>query len=312
VSAGRGHGGRRARRGGHHEEEHENHERWLVSYADMVTLLMALFLILFAMSNVDKVKAALLAQGIAEGFGQPEYVPLDGGDGILEAGDAQVDAVTFDALSLAVPATDPGDLEMITVGGDPLASTEARDRRVAEARAEAARLQAIAEQTQASLEAAGLPQSAEYRIDERGLVIALLADNLLFADASAELQPAGRAIVDAVSPVLRSVDQPVDVEGHANRLPLRPGAPYPSNWELSAARAASVVRHLIEDNGLDPGRLSAVGYADTRPFVPPDDPTSIVRNRRVDIVVVSEEPTEVRALLPEVAASVPLPGAAAR
>ena len=308
MSAGKGgHGGRRSRRRGHHEEEHENHERWLVSYADMVTLLMALFLILFAMSNVDKVKAALLAQGIAEGFGQPEYVPLDGGDGILEAGDNQIDAVTFDALSLAIPATDPGDLQYITADGDPAANAAARQRRVAEARAEAGRLQAIAEQAQASLESAGLPESAEYRIDERGLVIALLADNLLFADASAELEPAGRSIVDAIAPVLQSVDQPIDVEGHANRLPLRPGAVYPSNWELSAARAASVVRHLIEQDGLAPGRLSAIGYADTRPFVAPEDPTSIVRNRRVDIVIVSDQSSEVRALLPEVAASFPLP-----
>lgn len=303
-------GGKRKHRGGH-DEEHENHERWLVSYADMVTLLMALFLVLFAMSNVDTKKAALLAQGIAEGLGQPEFVPLSGGDGILETGDDQVDAVSFDALSLAIPATDPGDLQYITADNGPEGGAGVRERRLAEARAEAARLQTVAEQTQASLESAGLPQSAEYRIDERGLVIALLADNLLFADASAELQPAGRAIVDAVAPVLQSVDQPIDVEGHANRLPLRPGAAYPSNWELSAARAASVVRHLIEQDGLDPGRLSAVGYADTRPFVPPEDPSSIVRNRRVDIVVVSQQPTEVRALLPEVAASVPLPGAPA-
>jgi chemotaxis protein MotB len=259
----------------------------------MVTLLMALFLVLFAMSNVDKVKFALLAQGLAEGFGEPEYVPLDGGDGVLEAGDSQIEPVSLDAISVAVPAEEPGDLEQPTTGGDPAAARQAQ--------AEAEQLTQIAERARAALDAAGLVPSAEFRIDERGLIIALLADDLLFDDASAELKPAGAAAVEAVAPVIAELDERVDVEGHANHLPLVRTAQYPTNWELSAARAASVVRHLVERDGIDASRLRAVGYSDTRPLVPPEDPAAIERNRRVDVVLVSDLPTDVRALLPQYA-----------
>ncbi|MGF1661840.1 MAG: flagellar motor protein MotB [Kineosporiaceae bacterium] len=304
AGGGKGHGGKRGRKGGHHEEEHENHERWLVSYADMMTLLMALFLVMFAMSTVDKVKFEQLAHGLAEGFGKPEYAPLEGGDGILQAGDDEVDPVPLDALALAIPAVDPGafpgDLpegsDDTTAGNPPAATLEAR------ARAEAQRLQGIAEAADSGLAAAGLDGSAQYRIDERGLVIALVTDGVLFRNGSAVLEPDGLRILDAVAPALRDLPQTVDVEGHANHLPLRAGSTYPSNWELSAARAASVVRHLIEADGLDPANLSAVGYSDTRPMVPREDPAAIERNRRVDIVVVSSESPEVRALLPAVAA----------
>jgi chemotaxis protein MotB len=296
----KGHGGRRARKGGHHEEEHENHERWLVSYADMMTLLMALFLVMFAMSTVDKVKFEQLAHGLADGFGKPEYAPLDGGDGILQVGDDQVDPVPLDALSLAIPAVDPGGLPGDLPEGEaetpPAATLEAR------ARAEAQRLQDIAEAADAALAATGLDGNAQYRIDERGLVIALVTDGVLFRNGSAVLEPDGLRVLDAVAPALRDLPQTIDVEGHANHLPLRAGSTYPSNWELSAARAASVVRHLIEADGLDPARLSAVGYSDTRPMVPREDPAAIERNRRVDLVVVSSEAPEVRALLPAVAA----------
>jgi chemotaxis protein MotB len=302
---GAGHGKKRGRKGGHHEEEHENHERWLVSYADMMTLLMALFLVMFAMSTVDKVKFEQLAQGLADGFGKPEYAPLDGGDGILQVGDDQVDPVPLDALSLAIPAVDPGafpgDLPESDSENPPSATLEAR------ARAEAQRLQEIAEATDAGLAAAGLDGRAQYRIDERGLVIALVTDGVLFGNGSAVLEPDGLRILDAVAPALRDLPQSIDVEGHANHLPLRAGSTYPSNWELSAARAASVVRHLIEVDGLDPARLSAVGYSDTRPMVPREDPASIERNRRVDIVVVSSETPQVRALLPAVAAGEAVP-----
>jgi chemotaxis protein MotB len=305
--SGPGHGGgarRRRRKGGHHEEEHENHERWLVSYADMMTLLMALFLVMFAMSTVDKVKFEQLADGLADGFGKPEYAPLDGGDGILQVGDDEVDPVPLDALSLAIPAVDPGAMpgDLADDATDPPAATlEAR------ARAEAARLADIAEAADAGLAAAGLSGRARYRVDERGLVIALVTDGVLFRNGSAVLEPQGLRVLDAVAPALRDLPQAIDVEGHANHLPLRAGSTYPSNWELSAARAASVVRHLIEADGLAADRLSAVGYSDTRPWVPPDEPAAVEQNRRVDIVVVSTEAPQVRELLPAVAG--PAPGA---
>lgn len=297
AAGGHGGGHGKRKRGGHHEEEHENHERWLVSYADMMTLLMALFLVMFAMSTIDKVKFEQLANGLADGFGKPAYVPLDGGDGVLQAGDSEVDPIPLEALTLSIPEIDPGNVD-----AQPVSDTGSTPPDlVAQAKAEAQRLREIAEAAEAGLVAVGLSGRADYRIDERGLVIALVADNILFRNGSAELETEGRLVIDAIAPVLRDVTVPLEVEGHANHLPLTGGALYPSNWELSAARAAGVARHLIEGNGLDAARLSATGYSDTRPVVDVDDPNAIARNRRVEVVVLSDESADVRALLPAVA-----------
>lgn len=302
---GAGHGARKKKhRGGAHEEEHENHERWLVSYADMMTLLMALFLVLFAMSTIDAKKFELFASGLADGFGKPKYVVIQGSDGILNVGDSSADAVPMDVMALAIPTVDPGNVDKAVDAKSQDAADQAK--LAEEAKAEAAVLAGLAQAAETSLNAAGLSGRATYRIDERGLIIALVADNILFRNGSAVLEPEGLATIDALAPILAGVDAPLDVEGHANHLPLSGGAAYPSNWELSAARAASVVRHLIESDGLAATRMSAIGYSDTRPLVPIDDPSAIERNRRVDIVVVSAKPAEVRALLPSV--DQPLPG----
>ena len=110
---------------------------------------------------------------------------------------------------------------------------------------------------------------------------------MLFAESSADLQPVGIEILELVADVLQASPNDISIEGHTDSRPISSGR-YPSNWELSTARATSVLRHLTEHVGFDPTRLSAAGYADTRPLAPNDTVEGAARNRRVEVVVTSD------------------------
>jgi chemotaxis protein MotB len=280
---------RRKRRG--YEEEHENHERWLVSYADMITVLMALFIVLFAISQVDQHKFIELRNGLANGFGTSAAVPVSGGTGVLPTDGIVPAPVQLNA------GTGPG------VAPAERTDADASAQRLRAAKAEVERLLKIRDTLKADLERQKLHDRVRFRITERGLVAAVIADDVFFANASAQIQPTGKRVLDAIAPTLNTLPEHLDVEGHANHLKMTGGA-YPTNWELSTARAASVVRHLIDSGRLTPTRLTASGFGDTRPLYAPDHPDALTGNRRVDLVVVSEQPSEVRSLLPLLAADV--------
>ncbi len=284
-----GHGRRRAKR--HEEEEHENHERWMVSYADMMTLLLVLFIVLFAMSQIDKAKFAQLASGLAQSFGAP-ISALPGQQpeaSVLDALPAPVDIAAGIATGRQVAQED--------VDAAARQATLQRAERIAgEARAAYENLAAIRDRIQAALTAAGYAEAARFEIDERGLVVHIVADQVLFDAERADLRPDGVTVLDALAPTLREIPNQLAVEGHANHLPVSPGGPWPSNWELSAYRATTVVRHLA--HAVPQERMSAQGYSSTRPLVPENDPDAITVNRRVDIVVLSTASPEANALLP--------------
>ncbi|MGJ7441874.1 flagellar motor protein MotB [Aquipuribacter sp. MA13-6] len=284
------------KRGGH-EEEHENHERWLISYADMITLLFVLFVVMFALSTVDQKKFDELAAGMSAGAGAPRYVAMAGADSPFPGSGQQVAAI-----DIGVPRMGPVAAAEVESIADTL-PVERTESDLARAEAELNRLDGVAEQIQAALAEKGLEDRASYRVTTDGLVVVLVADDVFFANGSAEIQPVGAEVVDAIAPALARSDAAISAEGHANHLPVGRGSIYPSNWELSAARAAAVVRRLVEVDGLDPGRLDATGYSDTRPLVPKDDPVAIETNRRVDLLVRSTESADVRALLPTLEAT---------
>jgi chemotaxis protein MotB len=276
----------------HHEEEHENHERWLVSYADMVTLLMCLFIVLFAISQVDKAKFAQLSAGLSASFGAPiTALPGTSPEGsVLDALPAAVDI----AAGIA-PGQDAAQEEVDAAAAQAAAE---RARRVAgEAQAAYDDLAEARRRIQAALDAAGYSGAARFEIDERGLVVHIVADQVLFDAERADLRPEGAIILDSIAPTLRELPNQLAIEGHANHLPVTPGGPWPSNWELSAFRATTVVRYLAGD-GIPQERMSANGYSSTRPLVPETDPTAITVNRRVDLVVLSTASAEANALLP--------------
>jgi chemotaxis protein MotB len=289
-------GRRRAKK--HEEEEHENHERWLVSYADMVTLLMVLFIVLFAISQVDKAKFAALSQGLSSSFGAPiSALP----------GTSAPEESVLDALPAAVDIA-------AGIGAQQQVGESQVDR--AAARAAAERAQRVAAEAQAAYDAlagvrdridralteAGFPDAAQYEIDERGLVVHIVSDPVLFGAESATLRPDGGRLLAAVAPTLADLPNEMRIEGHANHLPVTTGGPWPSNWELSAYRATTVLRALT-GHGVPEKRISAAGYSDTRPLVAAADPAAITTNRRVDVVVLSTASAEANALLPGIAKS---------
>ncbi len=284
MSGGGGHGGStgRGRKRKVIEEEHENHERWMVTYADMLTLLLVLFIVLYAISQVNTSKFAELKSSLSNAFGNGQSPILNGGQGPI---DGNIDSSTKSITDTKIPNVNQKQSLQTASASDATAAQREVDE-----------FTQIERAIKASLHAKGLDGTASFNIDERGLVVTLVTNELVFTGNSAVLEPEGATILNAVDPALAKIDNQIQVDGHTNQANVST-APYPSGWELSSARASSVVEYLIEKGGLSAGRLSAAGYSDQRPLVPPSDPTSITRNRRVDIVVLSKLPATARGSL---------------
>jgi len=147
-------------------------------------------------------------------------------------------------------------------------------------------IQAVADQLEEYVAERDLADLVSTRQEQRGLVISVVSDNLLFPVGQAELRAPALSILDEIAGLMKELPNNIIVEGHTCNLPIRT-ALYPSNWELSAARACRVVRHLAERKGVSSTRLAATGYGDSRPVSPNDTEEGRVRNRRVDVVIVA-------------------------
>jgi chemotaxis protein MotB len=295
-------GGKRKQRHEEHEE-HVNHERWLVSYADMLTLLFVLFVVLYSMSDVNMKKFAQLASGLSSGFGA-QSVAFQGQAGPMDGSGNAAEIVQID------PGANPGDGK---AGSSSL--TAAQQQAVKAAMAAESRAQASKNAQAATKEAENLKKienkisdslakqkllgSVKFTIDRRGLVVTILTNEVVFAGNRADLQPGGRKILDAIAPTLVKLPNRIEVDGNTNQLKAKTTF-YPSGWELSAARASTTVRYLV-GHGLAKDRMSAVGFSDTKPLIDPKDPRSITMNRRVDVVVLTTLTADQAALLPAAA-----------
>jgi chemotaxis protein MotB len=253
-----GGGGGRKRRG--HEEEHENHERWLVTYADMLTVLMALFIVMFALSVADKTKFEKFAAGMNGDLGNGVSL-LEGGPGLQQAGDTPLD------LQSAITA---------------LNEKQSRQQAASQERDD---LERARQKILQALVAKHMEDKVRFKLDERGLVVTVVTDDVLFALGSATLRPAGNAVLDAIAPALKALPNKVTVEGHTDDLPI--SGRFASNWELSAERATSVLRYLLDDHAVPAKRLSAAGYADQRPLTPNTSSAARSANRRVEVIVLA-------------------------
>jgi chemotaxis protein MotB len=282
VSGGGGH-----KRRGHEEEheEHENHERWLVSYADMMTLLMVLFIVLFAISQVDQKKFASLKTGLSAGFGAPVDI-LPGADALLDPGGAVApDSVNISGSTGGAKANAQINPQVAEI--DPKKVAElGKATSEAQVKQEVERLQKAKEKLQKALKKAGVAKGATFRFDERGLVVTIVTDNVLFVSGSAQLQPGGQRILDAVGPTLRELPNQLSIDGHTNSIPIHTGQFF-SNWELSASRATGVLRYLHGADSVPNSRMQANAYADTRPRLPKSNPRALTVNRRVEIVILA-------------------------
>lgn len=249
-------------------------ERWMASYLDMVTVLMCMFIVLFAMSSVDAEKFEALRNSLATGFGQEISENVDISDGVV------------------VPT------QLIKEDGESFADTP-----LSAAQIEFDELSALRDRIRDALAQHGLQDSATFTIDARGLTISLVSAETFFATNSTTLSSAAVSILDALGDVLVSIPNEISVEGHADSR--HSTAPFATNWELSSGRSTQVLRHLVEVCGIDPASIKSVGYGDARPVAAGVSADALAQNRRVDIVVLSDADEEVRQQLPGLQAKAP-------
>jgi len=249
----------------------------MASYMDMVTVLMCLFIVLYAMSTVDQGKYEQLRDSLATGFGTETSETVDTATGVV---------VPPDQVGQEGPETELTQIEQTEL------LEEVSQDRVAMARQEISDLRDLQRKLEERLDEAGHEGSAEFVLDERGLTVRLVGAETFFDPNSSTLNAEGQEVIDAISPVLAPTQRFFEVGGHADVR--RPVEPYPTNWELSASRATGVLRELVEVGGVDATKIISVGYGDAHPV---DD--RLWLNRRVDVTVLSDEPEQIRELLPK-------------
>lgn len=291
-------GGRGRSRGGGHEEEAENSERWLISYSDLITVLLALFIVMYAISQVDQQKFVALKSSLAAGFNDQssQTSVLDGSQG-TQAG---LTDQTSTNVSQSTASMVSGDLGLGSQASNPTPAPST-DPNVTAAKNELSHLKEIEKQLEVALAAKGIGSQVTFRITSRGLIAGMVANDVFFAAESADMTPAANTVVDTLAPTLATLPNSLSIEGNANVLPT--SGRYSSNWELSADRATKVLRRLVEVDGVPGSRCESVGFGDTRPLVPGTSPDALAANRRVDLVIQSTAPEAVRALLPALAGS---------
>lgn len=254
------------------EERIPGAERWLVSYADFITLLFAFFTTLYAISNVDLQKMHRLVSSLHVAFDSRAQAapaqPAPAGRASKSGPRPPTDPATLAASLQAVPDLPPGVLAELGHGYLEAALREVKDR------------------LEETLAAAVKDGRVSLDIDRRGLVISIREAGS-FKTGSAELAQATRTLLREVGVALKTIDHCVRVEGHTDDVPIHTTR-YASNWELSTARATAVVAFLIQEFDLPPDRLSAAGYGEFHPRVPNADVGSRARNRRVDIVLLNQ------------------------
>jgi chemotaxis protein MotB len=240
-----------ARRKRFHDDSHENHERWLISYADFITLLFAFFVVMYAVSVVNVGKYKVLSDALGDAFG---------GRGAARKIDS---SVAVEALPLS------------NIIAHKRAEAAKRDRE---------RLDLLARKLNSVL--APLVNAGRVRITQtgRGITVEINA-SVLFDEGDAALVGNARETLRTVAGLLKDDPHAIEVEGHTDTTPIR-NAAFPSNWELSAVRASTVVR-LFAENGVPEQRLAAVGRGANQPLASNGDPIGRARNRRVAVTILS-------------------------
>jgi chemotaxis protein MotB len=287
--------GRRKKHG-----EQENEERWLLTYADMITLLMALFMVLFSISSVNISKFKTLQESLKAAFSGSI---LPGGKALVQSGSQEQQQKT--AQDTAIPslvAINPQAANQNSTGSNSsstststaqgmsaASSTEQAKTLIAAAKIEQQQLLQLKERLDQYLKAHGLQNQVQTSISRRGLVVRVLTDKVLFDSGQANLKPAGLPLLGEVANLLNvATNHAIAVEGHTDSVPIS-SAQYPSNWELSTARATTVVRYFISA-GVDASRMSAAGYADLHPIASNATDRGRQLNRRVEIVLLRNTP----------------------
>ncbi len=226
-------------------EEHENHERWLVSYADFITLLFAFFVVMYAVSSVNEGKYKVLSESMVTAFSNNKPV---------------------------------GEMSVLNL---PMAK-KTKKIVVKEAQANQDNSRAYLKVANA-ISIAKLPDGVKISSTDRGLSIRI-KDDALFQSGSASINPRMKEFIDLVAGLVSDLPNLIAVEGHTDNQPIRSAA-FPSNWDLSTTRANVLIRYLIEEHGLSQERFSSTGYAGTRPIESNATREGQAENRRVEMII---------------------------
>ena len=245
-----------------HQEEHVNLERWLVSYGDFMTLLLATFVVLYALSQIDIAEFGKLEDSIRKAFNAPSL--LEGSDALLDGSESIFDAQAADSV------IEPLMLEYMSQRYESNAFNQIKE--------------SINELTKN-----GDLEGVEAKIIETGLLITVKED-LLFYSASAALTNEAMATLDKVGALISEqfAMHNIRVEGHTDSQPINTIL-FPSNWELSTARSSAIIRYFLTRFKFMPSIFTAVGYSDTRPIEDNNTPSGREKNRRVEILVLKNK-----------------------
>ena len=267
------------------QEEHENHERWLVSYADFITLLFAFFVVMYSVSSVNEGKYRVVSDALKAEFSSQE---------IIEAFEKQ-GSTTLDPFSSDKPITSPeafdvnnpafGDIMNDPDGGRASSFDKATVEALIRQQEEAPpTMDEIADTIEAEVASWIEDDNIAVRRNSQWVEIELKS-SVLFTSGNSDLSFLGLEPLQKVIAVAAKLDNPIHVEGFTDDQPISTDK-FPSNWELSAARAASVVRLFVE-YGIEPSRLSAVGYGEFRPLSNEQTEEARNLNRRVSLVILA-------------------------
>lgn len=231
----------------HAHQEEEAGEAWLLPYSDLMTLLLAVFIVLFAVSQIDAKKAQDMSESFSETMMDQKYVESSSGG--KQEGEQQATS--------AQPVTEEEQMEKLKAELDEKMTQE------------------------------HMTGSVSTNIDKRGLVISL-NNAMFFEPGSAEIKKEYETILIGISDLMGNIDNYIRVEGHTDNVPMN-SEMYPSNWDLSVARATSVVRLFYGRSGVDPEKLIAVGYGEYRPIADNSTEAGRQKNRRIDIIVLNDK-----------------------
>ena len=260
------------------KQKKENSERWLLTYADLITLLLALFILLFAISNVDKEKYDELSASLSSSMGGGAGV-LEGSNGVLESkGDSVVDLPT--KAPTATPKPTKG-----------ASKTGKGDGEIAESITTQQDMKKFEQYINTILKDAGIESSTSTSMVDTGLVISFTND-VFFDSGQDELKLEMKKGLSEIATMLNKIDNSIVIEGHTDNVPIVQNSVFPSNWQLSAARAANVAQYLVDHEKVDGSRISAVGYGEYRPVASNNTMAGRSKNRRVDLIVLYDNSKE--------------------
>ncbi len=247
-------------------EEDEKLERWLVSYADFITLLFTFFVTMYGISRVDEQRlasAVISLQNALNSLGKSQLWKVD--NGVIPSGGAPIHIIPA-----SIPKAEPKNSER--------AIFEDLSRKIQKD------IEGLS--TEKSKNTSFRGNQIGYLINESGLIIRI-PERLFFDSGEAAIHPKVIPILDILVQSLGEIQNQIRIEGHTDNVPINT-IHFPSNWELSTARANAIIRYFLTKHNFDPSRISAVGYAEFRPIAPNDNSEGRQQNRRVDVVVLSE------------------------